>query len=199
MPAYPPAFQALVEELASLPGVGSKTAQRLAFHLLKAGPERCASFSGAVAGLHQKVRTCPRCSNLCEGELCGICADPHRDTGLLCVVEEPQDLAALERTGEYRGLYHLLLGSLSPLSGVGPEDLKVRSLLERLRQEKIREIILATNTDVEGEATALYLLRLIKPAGFKITRLAMGMPMGGDLEYLDDVTLARALQGRREI
>jgi recombination protein RecR len=199
MPAYPPAFQALVEELASLPGVGSKTAQRLAFHLLKAGPERCASFSSAVASLHQKVRTCPRCSNLCEGELCGICADPSRDAGLLCVVEEPQDLAALERTGEYRGLYHLLLGSLSPLSGVGPEDLKVRSLLERLQQEKIREIILATNTDVEGEATALYLLRLIKPAGFKMTRLAMGLPMGGDLEYLDDVTLARALQGRREI
>jgi recombination protein RecR len=199
MPAYPPAFQALVEELASLPGVGSKTAQRLAFHLLKAGPERSASFASAVAALHLKVRTCPRCSNLCEGELCGICADASRDTGLLCVVEEPQDLAALERTGEYRGLYHLLLGSLSPLSGVGPEDLKVRSLLERLRTEKIREVILATNTDVEGEATALYLLRLIKPAGFKVSRLAMGMPMGGDLEYLDDVTLARALQGRREL
>jgi len=199
MPAYPPAFQALVEELASLPGVGSKTAQRLAFHLLKAGPERAASFSGAVADLHLKVRTCPRCSNLCEGELCGICADSSRDSGLLCVVEEPQDLAALERTGEYRGLYHLLLGSLSPLSGVGPEDLKVRSLLERLRTEAIREVILATNTDVEGEATALYLLRLIKPAGFKVSRLAMGMPMGGDLEYLDDVTLARALQGRREL
>jgi recombination protein RecR len=199
MPAYPPAFQALVEELASLPGVGSKTAQRLAFHLLKAGAERAASFSSAVAGLHQKVRTCPRCSNLCEGELCGICGDSSRDTGLLCVVEEPQDLAALERTGEYKGLYHLLLGSLSPLSGVGPEDLKVRSLLERLGTEKIREVILATNTDVEGEATALYLLRLIKPAGFKVSRLAMGMPMGGDLEYLDDVTLARALQGRREL
>jgi recombination protein RecR len=199
MPAYPPAFQALVEELASLPGVGSKTAQRLAFHLLKAGPGRAASFSGAVAALHLKVRTCPRCSNLCEGELCGICADDSRDTGLLCVVEEPQDLAALERTGEFRGLYHLLLGSLSPLSGVGPEDLKVRSLLERLSTEQIREVILATNTDVEGEATALYLLRLIKPAGFKVSRLAMGMPMGGDLEYLDDVTLARALQGRREL
>jgi recombination protein RecR len=189
----------LVEELSRLPGLGVKTAQRLALHLLKADPGRARALAQALQTLHSSTRTCSQCFNLAEGELCTLCADPARDASQICVVEEPQDLSALERTGEYKGLYHLLLGSLSPMNGIGPDELKVRELLARVRTKAPREVILATNADVEGEATALYLSRLLKPLGLKVTRLASGLPMGGDLEYVDEVTLSRALEGRREV
>jgi recombination protein RecR len=200
MPPYPSSFLKLVDELARLPGVGTKTAQRLAFHLLKGDPLRAKNLAQALQNLHQTTHSCRQCFNLAEAELCTLCADSDRDTSLLCVVEEPQDVSALERTGEFKGLYHLLLGSISPMNGIGPDDLKVKELLARLDPgSKVKEVILATNADVEGEATALYLARLLKPLGLKVTRLASGLPMGGDLEYSDEVTLARALQGRREV
>jgi recombination protein RecR len=198
MSAYPPGFLKVVEELSKLPGVGFKTAQRLAFHLLKGGPGHALALSQALAGLHQNTRTCRQCFNLSQDELCRICDDASRDAGLWCVVEEPQDLMAVERTGEFHGLYHLLLGSLSPLNGIGPEDLRIKELMERVEKSRPREVILATNADVEGEATAMYLAKLLKPLKVKTTRLASGMPMGGDLEYIDEVTLVRALEGRKE-
>jgi recombination protein RecR len=199
MQPFPPAFQELADELGSLPGVGAKTAQRLAFHLLKAGPGRAQALATALQGLHARLGLCQECGMLCEGARCQVCTDPSRDAGLICVVEEPQDLAALERGGSFRGRYHLLMGSLSPLNGVGPDELRIRPLLDRVSAGGVREVILATNADVEGEATALYLARLLKPLGLTVTRLATGLPMGGDLEYLDDLTLTRALQGRREL
>lgn len=199
MASYPPSFMRLVEELARLPGIGQKTAQRLALHVLKAEAGRARALAQSLLDLHATTRTCRQCFNLSQGELCTICSDASRDPSMLCVVEEPQDLSALERTGDYKGLYHLLMGSLSPMNGIGPEELKVKELLARASREGIKEVILATNADVEGEATALYLARLIKPLGIKVTRLASGLPMGGDLEYADEVTLSRALEGRREV
>lgn len=199
MPSYPPAFLRVIEELSRLPGVGSKTAQRLAFFMLKNSPESAQALGSALADLHAQVKTCRACFNLSDSELCPICSDPKRDQGLICVVEEPKDLGSIERTGDYAGRYHVLLGSLSPLEGVGPDDLKIRELLERLKNGEVREVIAATNSDVEGEATALYLARLIKPLGIKLTRLASGLPMGAELEYADQITVARALQNRREI
>ncbi len=199
MISYPSGFLRLVEELSRLPGVGGKTAQRLAFHLLRAEPARAQALARGLAELHSSTRACGRCFNLSDQELCQVCRDPSRDQAQICVVEEPKDAASIERTGEFKGLYHLLLGTLSPLNGVGPEDLKIRELLKRLSDAPVREVILATNPDVEGEATALYLARLIKPSGIRVTRLASGLPLGGDLEFTDDLTLARAFAGRREI
>jgi recombination protein RecR len=199
MPSYPPAFLRVIEELSRLPGVGSKTAQRLAFFMLKSSPENALSLSQSLAELHTQVRTCRLCFNLSDSELCPVCSDPKRALTPLCVVEEPMDLGAIERTGEFHGRYHVLLGSLSPLEGIGPDDLKIRELLERLRGDEVKEVIVATNPDVEGEATALYLARLIKPLGIKLTRLASGLPMGAELEYADQITIARALSNRREI
>ncbi|HWT77552.1 MAG TPA: recombination mediator RecR, partial [Candidatus Methylomirabilis sp.] len=178
---------------------GPKTAQRLAFHLLKVPREQAASLAEAVVGLKDRTRFCVRCYNLAEEELCGVCADPRRDSQLLCVVEEVNDLMAIEKSREYRGLYHVLGGSLSPLEGRGPDQIRAKELLTRLDGGGVREVILATNPNVEGEATALYLLRLLKGRSVKVTRIARGLPMGGDLEYADEVTLARALEGRREI
>lgn len=199
MPGMPVALTALIERLVRLPGVGPKTAQRLAFHLLKAPREDAAALAAALVALKDRTRLCQRCFNLCEAELCSVCTDPRRDTSLLCVVEEINDLLAIEKTREFRGLYHVLGGSLSPLDGRGPEQIRVKELLTRLESSDTREIILATNPNVEGEATALYLLRVLKPFPVKVTRIARGLPMGGDLEYADEATLARALEGRREI
>jgi recombination protein RecR len=189
----------LVKELAKLPGIGEKSAQRLAFHILKAGPAYASDLAAAVAGVVRDVRLCSSCQTLTDRDPCAICADPQRDARLVCVVEGVPDLLAVERTHEFRGRYHVLHGALSPLDGVGPADLKIRELLVRLEREPAEEIVIATNPDVEGEATALYLTKLLKPIGIKVTRIAQGVPMGGDLEYADQVTLARALAGRREL
>ncbi len=189
----------LVKELAKLPGIGEKSAQRLAFHILKAGTGYASDLAAAIAGVIRDVRLCSSCQTLTDRDPCAICSDPQRDGRLLCVVEGVPDLLAIERTHEFRGRYHVLHGALSPLDGVGPGDLKIRELLARLERESADEIVLATNPDVEGEATALYLTKLLKPIGLKVTRIAQGVPMGGDLEYADQVTLARALAGRREL
>jgi recombination protein RecR len=195
----PAALAALIEHLVRLPGIGPKTAQRLAFHLLKAPREEAAALAEALVALKDRTRLCRRCFNLCEAELCGVCQDARRDGSILCVVEEINDLLAIEKTREFRGLYHVLGGSLSPLDGRGPEQIRIRELQARLESGGVREVILATNPNVEGEATALYLLRVLKPSAVKVTRIARGLPMGGDLEYADEATLARALEGRREI
>ena len=197
MASYPPAFTSLVENLARLPGVGPKSAQRLAFHLLKGEADQAQALSKDLGALHQKVRLCATCGYLAESQQCHFCADPRRDSRLLCVVEDPRDVDVIESSGEYRGRYHVLFGVLSPLEGIGPEQLKVRELLARLGG--VDEVILALDPDVEGDATTLYLTRLIKPAGGKVTRLASGLPMGSEIEYADQVTLARALAARREV
>lgn len=189
----------LVKELARLPGIGEKSAQRLAFHILKAGPAYAGDLAAAISGVVRDVRLCSTCQTLTDQDPCAICRSPDRDPKLLCVVEGVPDLLAVERTHEFRGRYHVLHGALSPLDGVGPGDLKIRELLARLEREPAEEIVIATNPDVEGEATALYLTKLLKPIGLKVTRIAQGVPMGGDLEYADQVTLARALAGRREL
>jgi recombination protein RecR len=189
----------LVKELAKLPGIGEKTAQRLAFHVLDAGAGYASALAEAIVGVVRDVRLCSTCQSLTDRDPCSICADPRRDGRTLCVVESVPDLLAVERTHEFRGRYHVLHGALSPLEGIGPGDLKIRELLLRLQGAPADEIVLATNPDVEGEATALYLLKLLKPLGIRVTRIAQGVPMGGDLEYADQVTLARALAGRREL
>ncbi len=188
----------LVALLAKLPGVGEKTAQRLAFHMIKA-PPYAAELSRAIAAVSEGVRLCEACCNLTDTGPCAICRQNKRDSSLICVVESVQDLLAIERTGEYRGLYHVLHGSLSPLDGVGPEDLRIEPLLGRLRDGEVREVILATNPDVEGEATSLYLHRLLGPLGVDVSRIAQGVPMGGDIEYADQVTLGRAIAARRPL
>ncbi len=189
----------LVKELARLPGIGERTAQRLAFHVLEAGPEYAQALAEAVVGVVRDVRCCSVCQTLTEQDPCGICADDRRDPRIICVVEGVPDLLAVERTREFRGRYHVLHGALSPLDGVGPSDLKIRELLLRLEREPAEEVVVATNPDVEGEATALYLQKLLKPLGIRLTRIAQGVPMGGDLEFADQATLARALTGRREL
>jgi recombination protein RecR len=194
----PNAVERLILELGKLPGVGRKTAQRLAFHLLKAPASDVEALASALRDLRQSVRLCADCFNLAESERCPICADPRRDRGLLCVVEEPSNVATLERTGSYRGLYHVLGGALSPLRDVGPSDLHVDELLERVRRGSFREVILATNANAEGEATAVYVARLLKGLGVRATRLATGLPAGADLEFTDELTLKRAFEGRRD-
>jgi recombination protein RecR len=189
----------LVKELAKLPGIGEKTAQRLAFHILEAGAGYAGDLAAAITSVVRDVSLCSSCQTLTDQDPCAICRDPRRDATVVCVVEGVPDLLAVERTHEFRGRYHVLHGALSPLDGIGPGDLKVRELLLRLEKEPADEVVLATNPDVEGEATALYLTKLLKPLGVKVTRIAQGVPMGGDLEYADQVTLARALAGRREL
>jgi recombination protein RecR len=195
----PDPLNRLVAQLAKLPGIGEKTAQRLAFHILRAPPEFARDLSTAIQEVKQKVHLCARCFSLTEQELCGFCLDPRRDDRVLCVVENIADLMAVEKTREFKGRYHVLHGVLSPLEGVGPDQLRIKELLERLNDGKVEEIIVATNPDVEGEATALYLTRLLKPMGIRVSRIAQGLPMGGDLEFADQATLARALAGRREL
>ena len=192
-------MQSLVDELGRLPGIGPKSAQRIAFYLLKAAPEDAKRLAKAVVEAKERVSWCRRCFNFAEGELCVYCRDDRRDPSLLCVVEEPRDIVAVERTQEYRGSYHVLLGAISPIEGIGPEQLKIKELLARVGDEGVQEVILATNPNIEGEATAMYLGRLLKPLELRVTRIASGLPVGGDLEYADEVTLGRALEGRREI
>ena len=200
MQYLPPAMEKLVEQFARLPGIGSKSAQRLAFHVLSLPREQAAEFAQAILDAKDKVSTCPVCQNLTEGEgPCPICSSWKRDKGIICVVAEPKDVIAMERTGEYNGLYHVLHGVISPMNRVGPDDLRIRPLVDRVAQGETSEVIMATNPDTEGEATAMYLSRLLKPFGVKITRLAYGIPVGSHLEYADNATLMRALEGRREI
>jgi recombination protein RecR len=196
---YAPPVQSLIDELGRLPGVGPKSAQRIAFHLLKLPDEDANRLARAITEAKERVSFCRRCFNVCEGEECGICLDSRRDTTVVCVVEEPRDVVAVEKTGEFRGRYHVLQGAISPLEGIGPDQIRVRELLTRLGTEEIAEVILCTNPNIEGEATAMYLARLLKPLGIKATRIASGLPVGGDLEYADELTLGRALEGRREL
>lgn len=189
----------LIDELARLPGVGRKTAQRLAFHIIDMKKEEVFSLSQALIDAREGVRYCSRCCTLTDGELCPICADERRDQSVIMVVEDSRDMAAYERTKQYKGLYHILHGVISPLEGIGAGDLKIRELLERLKDPQVKEVIIATNPTVEGEATAMYLSRLIKPLDIPVTRIANGVPVGGDLEYIDEVTLTRALEGRKEL
>lgn len=196
---YEGPVQTLIDELNRLPGVGPKSAQRIAFYLLKVAPEDAKRLATAIVEAKERVSWCRRCFNIAEGELCGYCRDERRDPHVLCVVEEPRDIVAVERTQEFRGRYHVLQGAISPIEGVGPEQLRIREMLERIGAEGVEEVILATNPNIEGEATAMYLARLVKPLGIKVTRIASGLPVGGDLEYADEVTLGRALEGRREV
>lgn len=189
----------LVEELAKLPGIGPKTAQRLALHIVGAPVEEARALAEAVVNAKEQTRYCSVCCNLTDVDPCRICAHPSRDRSLLCVVEDPKDVIAMERTREYKGLYHVLQGAISPMDGIGPADLTLEELLLRLRGDEVKEIIVATDPNPEGEATAMYLARLIKPLGVRVTRMAHGMPMGSDLEYIDEVTLTKALEGRREM
>jgi recombination protein RecR len=197
--AYTPSMTRLIQELSKLPGIGEKTAARLAFHLLRSDRGLADGLADALKALKEQTRLCQTCHGLTETDPCPICANSERAPDVICVVEEPADLIAIERSRGFRGRYHVLQGALSPLDGIGPEDLQIGGLLQRLRGDTVREVIVATNPTVEGEATALYLARLIKPLGVRVTRIAHGIPMGGDVEYADVVTLGRALDGRREM
>lgn len=194
---YEGVVQDLIDELGQLPGVGPKSAQRIAFHLLAADPDDVRRLADALVEVKNKVRFCTVCGNVAEDEQCRVCQDPRRDPSIVCVVEEPKDVVAIERTREFRGRYHVLGGAISPIDGVGPDDLRMRELMLRLSDGTITEIIIATDPNLEGEATATYLARLIKPMGLRVTRLASGLPVGGDLEYADEVTLGRAFEGRK--
>jgi recombination protein RecR len=196
---YEAAVQALIDELGRLPGVGPKSAQRIAYYLLKSAPEDANRLAHAITDAKARITWCRRCYNFAEGELCAYCRDERRDPALLCVVEEPRDIVAIERTHEFRGRYHVLQGAISPMEGVGPEQLRIKELVRRVGEEGVREVILATNPNTEGEATALYLTRQLKPLGLRVTRPASGLPVGGDLEYADEVTLGRAFEGRRDV
>lgn len=199
MKFFAPPVERLIEEFARLPGIGQKTAQRLAFHVLDMSKEDAQRFADAIMQAKNTVFTCKVCQNLTDSEICPICSNPNRDPGVICVVADPRDVLAFERTREYNGLYHVLHGVISPMNRIGPDDIRIRELLQRVADTDVREVIIATNPDTEGEATAMYLARLLKPFGVAVTRLAYGIPVGGHLEYIDEVTLMRALEGRREI
>ena len=199
MATYAGPVQDLIDELGRLPGVGPKSAQRIAFHLLKLPKDDALRLAKSIVEAKDRVAWCSRCFNLSEGELCGICSDDRRDGHTLCVVEEPKDLVAVEKTGEFKGRYHVLQGAISPIEGIGPDQLRVKELLARIEPEGVTEVILCTNPNIEGEATAMYLGRLLGPLGLTVTRIASGLPVGGDLEYADELTLGRALEGRRSI
>ncbi len=199
MQDYAEPINKLIDELRRLPGLGQKSAQRITFHLLRVDAESARRLVQAITDLRERIVFCSVCNNLSDTDPCHYCTSPARDRSVICVVEEPANLVAIERTREYKGLYHILHGSLSPIRGIGPEDLKVKSLLERLRSGEAKEIILATNPNTEGEATATYLARLLKPLGLKITRIGMGLPVGSDLDFADEVTMHRALANRREL
>ncbi len=196
---YTQPVQTLIDELGRLPGVGPKSAQRIAFHLLKIPVDDVDRLAVAITDAKARTRFCERCFNVADDAMCPICKDDGRDSSVLCVVEESRDIVALERTGEFRGRYHVLLGAMSPLEGIGPEQLKIRELVARIEPEGVEEIILCTNPNTEGEVTAMYLARLLKPIGLTVSRIASGLPVGGDLEYADELTLGRALEGRRNI
>jgi len=198
---FPEPPEQLIGELSRLPTIGRKSAQRLAFHILKSPPEQPQALARALQQLHERLKFCPKCFYITSDELCSICSDPARDASQICVVEEPQDVAAFEKPGTYKGLYHVLLGRLSPLQGVTPDDLKISELMSRIREpeSRVREVILATNPNVDGDATALYLSRLIEPLGIKTTRLGLGLSIGSSIEYADELTIRKAFEGRREL
>jgi len=189
----------LIEEFEKLPGIGHKTAQRLAFHVLNLPLEKAESLAAAIVDAKSKTKYCSICSNLTDTDPCNICSSSSREHSSICVVEDPRDVVAMERTREFKGVYHVLHGSISPMEGIGPEDIRIKELLARVKEGNVKEVILATNPNIEGEATAMYISKLLKPLGIKTTRIAHGIPVGGDLEYADEVTLAKALEGRREI
>jgi len=197
--SYTTPVQVLIDELGRLPGIGPKSAQRITFHLLKSSADEVHRLAHALTDAKAKVRFCERCWNVADAELCPICSDDRRDSSMVCVVEEARDIVAIERTGEFRGRYHVLLGAMNPLEGIGPEQLKVKELFARIDPENITEVILCTNPNTEGEVTAMYLARMLQPFGVRVTRIASGLPVGGDLEYADELTLGRALEGRRDV
>lgn len=197
--SFPESLTRLIEELQRLPGVGPKSAQRLAFHMLKTPREQAERLAAAIRELKERVTYCSTCNNITDADPCEYCRNLERDHRVICVVEEPQNVSGIEKTREFKGVYHVLMGAISPLQGIGPDQLKIKGLLARLTSGDVTEVILATNPNVEGEATALYLARLLKPLGVKVTRIAMGVPVGSDLEYADDVTMHKALEGRREV
>lgn len=199
MGLYPKAIERLINELAKLPGIGDKTAQRLAFHLIDAPQADITGLSEALLDMKDKVRLCPRCFSITDGDLCDVCKDPRRDKSVICVVENTRDIFAIERTHEYNGLYHVLHGAISPIEGIGPKDIKARELILRLGEDDVKEVIMATNPTPEGEATAMYLGQLITPMGITVTRLAKGIPIGADVEYTDEITLIKAFEGRKPI
>ena len=200
MKQYPRSLNKLINELGKLPGIGGKTAQRLAFHILSLSEREAVALAESIVEAKRSLHYCSVCGNLTDKEICGICADGSRDRSTVCVVETPQDVMAMERIREYRGTYHVLHGAISPAEGIGPADINLKSLIERLQSsDEIKEVIIATNPNIEGEATAMYIARLLKPAGIKVTRIAHGIPVGGDLEYADEVTLLKAIEGRREL
>ena len=199
MSVYTPAVQNLIDELGRLPGVGPKSAQRIAFHLVKLSEQDALRLAHAISEAKEKVRFCETCFNMSDDQFCEICADQRRDRSLICVVEEPRDIVAVEKTHEYRGYYHVLQGAINPIDGIGPDQLRIRELLHRLQEGTVEEVILCTNPNIEGEATAMYLAKLIEPLEIPVTRIASGLPVGGDLEYADELTLGRAIEGRREM
>ena len=199
MSVYTPAVQNLIDELGKLPGVGPKSAQRIAFHLVKLSEQDALRLAHAISEAKEKVRFCERCFNMSDDQFCEICTDQRRDHSLICVVEEPRDIVAVEKTHEYRGYYHVLQGAINPIDGIGPDQLRIRELLQRLQEGAVEEVILCTNPNIEGEATAMYLAKLIEPLEIPVTRIASGLPVGGDLEYADELTLGRAIEGRREM
>lgn len=199
MAYYAPLLEQLIEHFQHFPGIGRKTAQRMAFYVLNLPEEKVSEFAECLTSAKSKIHRCSECCNLTDGEKCSICGNQSRDRKTICVVEEPKDVVAFEAIGEYRGLYHVLHGSISPLDGIGPEELTIKELLERVSKDPDIEVIMATNPDVEGDATALYLSRLLRPLGAKVTRIAYGIPVGGEIEYADGETIARAMEGRREI
>ena len=196
---YAPAIARLLEELERLPGIGPKSAQRLTYHILRAQERDTTRLAEAILEVKRVIHFCPKCFNFAERDLCDICGDSGRDHSMICVVEEPRDVVAIDRTGEFRGVYHVLQGAISPIDGIGPDQLRVRELVDRVGEGGVVEAVIATNPNVEGETTALYVARLLKPLGIKVTRIASGLPVGGDLEYADEVTLGRALEARREM
>lgn len=199
MSYYSPSIEKLIEAFEKLPSIGSKTAARLAFYILNASEEETTEFINAIKNAKKNLKYCSKCYNISDTDPCTICGNPARDASTICVVEDVRDVVAMERTHEFKGVYHVLHGSISPMNGVGPDDIKIKELLSRLMDGQVKEIILATNPRVEGEATAMYISKLVKPLGIKVTRIAHGIPVGGDLEYTDEVTLSRALEGRREL
>ena len=196
---FPPSFDTLIDQFAALPGIGRKSAQRLVFHVLSMPDAQAEAFAEAILDARRRVHACPVCQNLTDGEKCAICSSDRRDASLVCVVAEPRDVASVERSREYNGVFHVLHGVLSPVNRVGPDDIRIRELVARVSEGNIREVIMATNPDTEGDATAMYIARLLKPFGVKVTRLAYGIPVGSNLEFADDATMLRALDGRREI
>ena len=199
MSYYSAPISKLIHEFSKLPGIGNKSAQRLAMHVLKMSKDDVASLAGAMVDAKEKVKNCSLCFNITSEEICHICSDLKRDKSTLCIVQEPKDIIAIEKTKDYRGLFHVLQGAISPMEGIGPNEIRIKELIIRLQKEDVAEVILATNPNIEGEATAMYISKLIKPSGIKVTRIAHGIPVGGDLEYIDEVTLSKALEGRHEI